>query len=385
MLSRPNADASARITAAGVSYTARPIPKLWLSARFRSYDFDNQTPVFPVTQTVSYDTSVAPFEPGGTSPFSFSRKLLDLDASWTPTTFSAFRAGYSREKVDQTFRTFDTTTEDRWRVSADATHVRWLTLRGQYDYSRRVGTGLDEQSLDDIGEQTSLRQFDISDRNAHRFTGIVIAMPTSSLSLNGSGFVGRDTRPNTGFGLLNNDINGVSAGFDYVPGNTVSMGLLYQYERYTSLQRSRQANPGPQFDDPTRDWTTDGSDRTHTVIASADFLKLWPNTDLRFSYDYVHGQSTYIYGLTPNTTLPPVSQLPPVWNRRNRFTADATYMFTTHLGAGAMYWFEDFNIDDYAFNPSTLNAVALPSFISLLYAYRPYTANTIWARLTYTW
>ena len=67
-------------------------------------------------------------------------------------------------------RTFDTTTEDTLRVSADATGLSWLTLRAVYERAKRVGSGLDEQALDDIGEQVSLRQFDISDRAAAAFS-----------------------------------------------------------------------------------------------------------------------------------------------------------------------------------------------------------------------
>jgi MtrB/PioB family decaheme-associated outer membrane protein len=384
-LDRPTADASARITATTFAYNARPTPTLWFNARFRSYDFDNRTPVFHVTNTVAYDTTVAAFAEGGTSPYSFLRKLTDLDASWTPTTFSAFRAAYSHETVDQTFRTFDSTAENTLRLSADATHVKWLTLRGVYEYGRRVGNGLDEQSLDDIGEQVSLRQFDLSNRNSNRFSAIVLAMPTSSLSFNGTAAVGRDSRPNSVFGLLSYDTNSVSGGFDYVPNATVSLGATYEYERYTSFQKSRQANPGPQFDDPARDWTTTGADRAHTFVSSADFLKLWSTTDVRVAYDFVHAQSTYLYGLAANTTLPPVQQLPQVWNTRNRLTADARYMFNTHLGAGLLYWFEKFDIDDFAFRPATLNTVSQPSFMSLQYTFFPYTANTFWARVTYLW
>ena len=384
-LERPTADTSARITATAFTYNVRPASQLWFNARFRSYDFDNRTPVLHVTNTVSYDTKVAPFDHGGTSPFSFLRKSLDLDASWTPLTNAAFRAGYGREAVEQDFRTFDTTTEQTVRLSADATGIRRMTLRGLYEHVKRTGTGVDEQSLDDIGEQTSLRQFDISDRTVDRFSAIVVAMPRPTLSVNGTAFVGRDSRPDSGFGLLSYATNGAAAGFDYVPNATTSMGASYQYERYTSLQKSRQADPGPQFDDPTRDWTTTGADRAHTLTASVDLLKYWPKTDIRVAYDFVHAESTYIYGLAANSTLPPVEQLPPVWNTRNRISADASYLVTTHWAAGLVYWYEKYNVDDFAFNADTLNTVAQPSFISLQYMYRPYIANTFWGRLTYRW
>jgi MtrB/PioB family decaheme-associated outer membrane protein len=384
-LDRPTADTSARITATALNYNARPVPHVSLNVRFRSYDFDNQTPVFHVTNTVSYDTTLAAFADGGTSPYSFNRKQTDVDGVWTPTTFTALRAAYTYNTFSQTFRTFDSQNENIVRLSADASRIQWLTVRGVYEYSKRTGTGLDEQSLDDIGEQISLRQFDISDRTAHRFSAVLLATPMPALSLNGSGFIGRDTRPDTGFGLLNQNTDGVSAGFDYVPGNAVSVGALYQFERFDSLQKSRQANPGVQFEDPTRDWTTSGNDHAHTLTASADLLKLWPKTDVRFAYDYVHATSSYVYGLAPNTTLPPVSQLPEIFNTRNRLTADANYMVTPHVGVGLIYWYEKYSVDDFAFNPGTLNTVSQPSFISLQYTYAPYTASTFWARVAYRW
>src|SRR4029453_995333 len=117
--------------------------------------------------------------------------------------------------------------------------------------------------------------------------------------------------------------NGGSIGADYVPDEPVSLGASYQYEKYKTLQKSRQADPGPQFEDPTRDWTTTGKDSAHTFTASADLLKLWPKTVVRFSYDLVDADSSYVYGLATNTTLPPVEQLPFLFNTRNRVTADA--------------------------------------------------------------
>jgi len=383
-LARPTADTSASITATAFAYTSRPTRDLWFSGRFRTYDFDNNTASFAAPTTVTYDTTLSTINES-TSPFAFSRRTLDLDSSWTPTTLAAFRAAYSLEKNDETFRTFDATTKNTLRLSVDTAAVQGVTLRGVYEYSKRTGSGLDEQSLDDLGEQTSLRQFDISDFTANRFSAIVVARLGSNLSVNGTGFVGNDNRPDTGFGLLTHDVGGVAAGFDYIPSDAVSVGASYQYENYSALQKSRQANPGVQFEDPTRDWTTDSGDHTHTLTASADLLKLWPKTDVRFAYDFVHGESTYVYGLAPNTTLPPVSQLPAVNNKRNRLTADARYTISAHLGAGLVYWFEKYEVDDFAFNPATLNTVSQPSFMSLQYAFRPYTANTIWARVTYSW
>ena len=87
-LDRPTADAKARVTAMNYTFTSRPADTVWLSARYRSYDFDNRTPVFHVANTVAYDTTVAAFAEGGTSPYAFTRETFDADASLTPMPFT---------------------------------------------------------------------------------------------------------------------------------------------------------------------------------------------------------------------------------------------------------------------------------------------------------
>ena len=49
------------------------------------------------------------------------------------------------------------------------------------------------------------------------------------------------------------------------------------------------------------------------------------------------------------------------------------------------YWFDKYWVQDYALNPETLNSLAQPSFLILGDVYRPYTANTLTARVGYMW
>lgn len=384
-LDRTAADVEARVTAMTYAFTSKPSAPLWFSARYRSYDYDNRTPLFHVTNTVAYDTSVAAFDEGGTTAYSIRRRTFDADGSVTPSRFVALRAGYTHEQIRQTFRSFDTTNEDTVRLSADASGLGWLVVRAVYEHARRVGSGFDEQALDDIGEQVSLRQFDISDRTANRFSGIVQVTPWSALSLNGTASIGSEDRPGAAFGLRSNDNHVYSIGADYVPREAVSLGVNYVHERFDALQASRQANPGPQFDDPTRDWTTDGADTARTISASMDLLKLGRKADVRLAYDYSRARSLYVYGLAPNSTLTPVVQLPAVVNAFARGTFDVRYYLTRHLSAGGAYWYDRYRVNDFAQGPQTITSLAQPSFILIGYLYRPYTANTITARLTYLW
>ena len=384
-LDRPTAEVEARVTSMNYSFNSRPMNTVSFTARYRSYDFDNRTPPFHVTQTVAYDTSVAAFAEGETSRYGYTRRTFDAEVSVTPLKYSAFRAGYSREGVDQTFRFLDTTTEHTLRLSADAVGLNWLTIRGVYEHAKRTGSGFDEQTLDDIGEQVSLRQFDISDRDSDRVSLVAQVTPISIVSFNGTVAAGREDRPGAVFGLRSNDNRAYSVGIDFIPRDAVSLGASYQFEKYTALQASRQANPGAQFDDPTRDWTTDSSDKARTFTAALDLLKAWPKTDVRLAYDYSHAESLYVYGLAPNTTLAPVVQLPAVVNQLQRGTLDARYFLTTHLAAGLVYWFDKYTVNDFALGAATLTSIAQPSFLMIGYIDRPYTANSVWGRLTYFW
>ena len=47
--------------------------------------------------------------------------------------------------------------------------------------------------------------------------------------------------------------------------------------------------------------------------------------------------------------------------------------------------FDKWDVNDFAQDPATLNSIAQPSYLMIGYVTRPYTANSIWARLTYFW
>jgi len=384
-LDRQTSNTQARVTSMNYSFNSRPTSDVSFTARYRSYDFDNRTPIFKLNRTVVYDTTVSAFADGGTSPYSINRKTFDAEVSLTPHRYSAFRAGYTREQIDQNFRSFDTTTEDTLRLSADASGISWLMLRAVYEHAKRTGQGFDQEALDDIGEQVSLRQFDISDRTSDRVSLIAQVTPVSAVSLNGTVTAGKEDRGATVFGLRSNDSRAYSLGFDYVPRPSISLGASYEWERYTSLQASRQANPGPQFNDPTRDWTTNGADKASTFNASMDLIKLLRKTDVKLAYDLSHSEALYVYGLAPVSTLATPVQLPAVVNELQRATVDVRYHFTTHFGAGLVYWYDKYAVNDFASGTQTLTTIASPSFLMFGYLTRPYTANTVSGRFTYYW
>jgi MtrB/PioB family decaheme-associated outer membrane protein len=386
-LERSSVEGEAAVTSSLLRFTSRPVNWAWFNANFRYYDFDNRTPVLNVPIQVKYDQAVQTATVPETEPLSFTRDILELEGSFTPLRHGALRIGYTREGVDRAFRFLDETVDHTVRVAYDVTSLDWITLRAAYNRSKRTGSGLDEEAFSDIGEQVSLRQFDIADRVRNQGTLIVTVMPSSLFSVNAWIGGGTDDRPDAQFGLTDTSFGTYSVGVDAAPREGIAVGLTYGYETFTSLQNSRQANPppSPQFTDPTRDWSTDADEKVHTVTVALDVLKGIPNTELRFAYDYNRSRSTYGYELVPNSTLATPVQLPAIRNAWQSGTADVKYFLRRNLAAGLVYRYDRFSVDDFALNPSTMDRLVFGSTMLLGYYYRPYTANTVWLKLTYLW
>jgi len=384
-LSRPTAEADARIIAMNYRVTSRPTPKLWMNAQFKSYDFNNRTPRFIEPRYVGVDGAVVSSSTGGSEPFGYVRHFVDLDASYSATAFAALRLGYGRERDHRTFRFLEETVEQTIRASLDSTSLTWGSMRVQYEHGVRTGRGLDEEVFGDIGEQTSLRQFDISDRRRDRVTALVEVVPLASLGFNASAAIGQDHRPGAVFGLRDNNLRTVTLGVDASRNEALLLGAQYSFENYGTLQHSRQASPGPQFDDPTRDWSTDMNEDVHTMTADVTLPHIAPRTTARLAYDYVHADARYVYLVPSNSTLAQPQQLPAVRNVIQRGNADVRYSLSRQFGVGLGYAFESYDAHDFARSPGTLDSPFLPALINLMYLNRPYRAHIASVRLFCTW
>lgn len=396
-LDRTSVEGKVRTLASTIRFTSRPTRMTSIRGEYRYYDYDNRTPRFNASEVDLVDANPVPVATGGTSVYGFSRQDADVDVTFTPLRYTAVKVGYGRNSTDRTRRLLGRTTTDKLRLGADVTGNQYVTVRGLYEYSARRGSDLDALLYPTVGEQRGLRQYDIGDRRRHQTTLIMTVTPAETFSVNGSVGVGRDDYQNPEFGLLNNNHSIYTAGLDAYPSETVSFGLSYGYENYDARQRSRQASPGAQFDDPSRNWALTADDRVHSVYGNLDMIRLIPSTEVRLSYDFSDSRSDYLYdtvnagsrtfqqGSIVPTTLGPVEQLPPVTSRLNRAVVDTRYFLTERLALGMVYWFEDYQVQDFALGPGTLDPLDLPSGVLLNYLYRPYTASTYWFRVTYVW
>jgi MtrB/PioB family decaheme-associated outer membrane protein len=400
-LPRATAQTEANIMSMVYNLNSRPVRNVWLNAKYRYYDYDNQTAHFEISNAVIGDWT-AGTQHHENEPSSFKRRNLDLDASFTPHKYLSLGVGYGREDADRTWRIFESTADDTFRVSVDSVGNQYVTLRTKYEYSSRTGSGFDVHLLEEVGEQPGMRHFDIADRDRTRANASVYVTPVPYLSFNAGVGNGHDDYTDTGFGLRDSKNRHWSAGFDVAPNDMVSFGVSYTDEKYTANQYSRQTSLDPaspagqaQFNDPVRDWWTDTDDRVKTLAASLDLIKALPKTDIRLGYDLSDGKATYLYGVPSNSTIfttTPLQQLQPLKNKLQGAQADVRYYIRSNVALGVAYHYEDYQVDDFALGPERVDRMdvrnASGGFASTLYTgylFRPYTAHTAWMRVTYLW
>jgi MtrB/PioB family decaheme-associated outer membrane protein len=391
-LMRATAETRADILSMVYNLNSRPVQNVWLNAKYRYYDYNNKSAHFESMALVgdwALGTALRENEPA-----SFKRQQLDLDASFTPVRYVALGVGYGREDADRTWRIFETTADDTFRVSFDSIGHRFVSLRTKYEVSKRRGSGFDVHLLEHVNEQPDMRHYDIADRDRERVSGSLYFTPTGFVSFNVGAAQGHDEYVNSGFGLRDNKNRHYSAGFDIAPTETVNFGMSYGTEKLTAYQHSRNNSQAPgsaQFFDPARDWGIDTDDKVKTLIASLDLIKALPKTDIRLGYDQSDGRALYVYRLASDF-LPTLTQLDPLKNKLTGAHLDVRYFLRANVALGVAYHYEDYKVEDFGLGTGTINRLdarnAGGTFASTLYAgylFRPYTAHTAWMRLTYLW
>lgn len=419
-LPRDSAEAEVKGVNALLNYTTRPNRHFGLNMRYRYNDHRNRTPIFDAIEYVRLDA--VPEETGSeTEQYNIKQNTLDLNATLNLISYTALRVGYTLDDVKRTGRAFSDSTDYTFRTSIDTVANQYVMLRVIYENTQRIGTGFSEQSLEDGGFQPGLRTYDEADRIRNRGWLVFTLTPTSMVDFTVSLAAGKDRYRGEGleFGLLDNKNTVVNAGVNVIPLDSVRFGVNYGRDQYRSNQSARNASPpgtdyGSWFD-PNRTWFLDNDEKVNNATVYLDLIQAIPKTDIRISYDFSDSNNSYIHSgpriqelstnralsgpsaiLYPGFTIPSpcaagltscFEPLPAITNTWKRFTVDLKYMFGGKVGVGVGYWYEKFDVSDYATidlpgEPGTPRIDYLGE-ISVGYANRPYRGSTGFLRLLY--
>ena len=385
-LPRATTEGEAHVYSTNLSLTSRPSTDWRFSARLRNYTYDNLMPVTSITNMISYDDGPSTTPTGGPDLYAHSRTTFDGDATWTKLMPFAVTVGYGHNGNGYDARIFESSSENVFRISADAVGSSWLTFRTQYEFGDRSGSGLDETQLTAIEEHPEMRHYDLADRTRNRFMVQADIVPSDVWMFSVSTGILKDDFSDSFYGLQESTGRTFSLAADFQLPSGLGAGGSYNFERYAGLQRSHEGDSSPaQFEDPLRDWTADS---TETVNYFSIYLappRIGRNTEVRLAYDFSYAEGNYLYTIPVGSPIPAPNQLPDVYNKLQQLHLDVRHRLSNRLIASFSYLYEPLSIYDFAFDPSVVNGIVQPSSLVMGYVYRPYTAHSTVFGIRYLW
>jgi MtrB/PioB family decaheme-associated outer membrane protein len=399
-LPRDTAEARVHGVNAMFNFTTRPNRYVGLRMRYRFNDHKNLTPEFDAVEYVRFDA--VPEETGGvTEHFDIRQNTFDLTGTFNLVKYTSLNLSYTYDDFARTGRAFSDMRDYAFKASVDTVGNQYVTVRAAAEHTNRVGAGFSQASIEDGGAQPGLRFYDEADRDRNKGTLLLVLTPVSMVDVTASMSKAKDTYSGEGhdFGLLDNDNTNVTIAIGISPSDAVDFGASYGRDRFVANQKSRNANPPPDptWTDPTRDWTVKNDEKVNNVDVYLNLPKLIRKTTMKFNYDYSDSDNAYLFGgprIPALAALGQFVQLPNITNTWQRLSADLQYHFAKKVGVAFGYWYEKFDITDYATidtnGPVGLTAATgIPRIdylgeINTGYGNRPYTGSTASVRLLYS-
>lgn len=261
---------SIHTTLANVTLTSRPIKRVTLTGRYRYYDFRDNTPEVSVPILVISDRT---FAAGASSErFPYSKSTADFGFSARPLVSVPINisAGLGLDRMirDSAVRNVTRVKENTARISADYTGLAWASLHASYSHADRWGN---EYHRLTTSENPEARRFDEANRTRNRMVFMATVTPIDQVSLMGTWEIGRDTFPDSPFGVQCDKSNAIGGEIDWSPISRVSIGGGYLREWYDNQFRGRYrtGSTGFTLNNPTWDWVATNIDTSTTVYISA--------------------------------------------------------------------------------------------------------------------
>lgn len=353
------------------------IQALSLTARYRSYDYDNDSRSLVFPQYVSTDGSLAS-TPRRNLPYAYDQRNAAFEAVWKISHGYSFKLGYEWERFGREHRDVERSIEHTAGAAFDVFHVPWFTFRASYRHGERQPEHYEpnEESFPlgegptALGQLHDLRKFDQAARGRDRGEALVQFDPTDRLSLSGSLGTTQDNYKASRYGLLKSIDYNVSFDATYSLHPDLAVFAEYSREQYKYDMRSRQRVPltatAPANDTTNNDWESRIRDRIDTWGAGFDGGLL----DQRVLFEAFYNLSaakgairTRALGLStlPGFLVTSASDYPNTSNRFHQVTTSIRFRMANNFYPKIEYRFEkydriDFQIDQMRPNMSFLDA-----------------------------
>ncbi len=308
----------------------RPMRHLSFTARYGSYDYENNSPTVTFPGVVVTDG--ATFASGGDNarvsvPKGFNRKNVEFTGAWQFKKDDVLKVGYGLEIMDRQHRDVSHTQEGTFSTSLDLNPNKLTLLRFSYKHSDRTPElyqNNDESYFNGEGgtaQMFAFRRFDEAQRTRNRGEALLQVTPLPALTFSAVYSTDQNAFANhlsatecaaataeataqaalssvtlvapfdpscLSYGLLKDISSGYSFDANYSPVPQLAFFGEYANEKFNYQQRSRDrtyvtslqaapaAIPGVRgaYDDPSNDWFSWSSTRIHTYSGGVDvYLK----------------------------------------------------------------------------------------------------------------
>jgi MtrB/PioB family decaheme-associated outer membrane protein len=266
-------DGRVDLTRYDVRLLTNPFPRLDLRAFARSYDYDNRTPEYVVTDYVRGDTDLEGIARAAL-PFAWKRDRLGIEGRYRLGGRLDVRAGLERETWDRELRAVTETTEDILLVGADwrpagwgSVHATWR--RGDRDIDRYDEHRVAEESFPE-GEPVGnaivpdQRLFDMTERARDRFVLSASLTPGDRVGLGLQVVRTSDDYDETVIGRTSDETTGYGVDLTWDLGDGLALFADWGRDTFDTDIRSRYRPvvAGVAVDDPANEWFSAMEDTT---------------------------------------------------------------------------------------------------------------------------
>jgi MtrB/PioB family decaheme-associated outer membrane protein len=377
--------------------TSRPTPNLSLSARFRVYDFDNQTPRISLPSYVHFDAALEAI-PRISVPYGYRNDRLDLTGAYDLGTVTV-DGGYRHTRMDRTFRDTEQTTENAVLGGINLRAADRLVVRAGYEFASRGFDHYDTAESEDASFQQpgpltnlpELRRPDQARRDATRVSILATANPTDQLTVMAGYTWNKDDYKESAYGLQQASYGTFTGELDYTPSQRLTLFGFYTWESNKNVQRGRQSGASPSTN-PADDWLSNVEDKGHSIGGGLNSV-LKPERwflDVLGSWQKVDGSNdllTFAGGAPFTARLAAfggAAQDLPLYDDTETLSVQASvrWQFSKAWAASLGGLFEDYKVEDSS-TGGLLNYV--PGSFFLAYNDGDYTAKVAWVSLSYRW
>lgn len=329
-----------------------------LTARYRHYSIDNDTPELLFPDYVRADSTLVK-TPRRSLAIEYSQQVVSLHLGFRPISPLSLNLNFDWEEFDRYRRAVNFTDEYTTKLDTVFTPTDWLLLRASYlqarrrydEYDQNKFVGIESDPVNGSLQSPLLRKFSMADRDRERTDFLVELSPLDTLNFTITFDRVEDDYSNIGLGVTGNDQ--WNAGFDvfYTPNRDLSLFVNYSHEEFEWAMHLQQRST---LDDSSLNfWHSKTKDSINTVGAGLEARLIQDRLDLKLEYSYSdatgetetfsHGDPT-VEGFLPITAV----DYPDTKDSLHTLYIDLNYQVSERYSVKLSFIYEQYRETDFA-------------------------------------